>query len=229
MLRSQFEEQLSDLHHQFYEMGTEVSESIHKSVRSFIEHNRTLAQEVINYDPTINEKEIELEKRSFELIALQQPMAGDLRMIITVMKASSDLERMGDHSVSIAKATINLKGETRIPQVEEAIDYMSLKVQKMVDNVLKAYVKQDATRARKVADTDEEVNKLGARIHDQAIASMQEDPETIIAGNDYIKVSSYLERIADYVTNIAEWIVYLETGKITELSTANEEVTPENE
>jgi len=227
MLRSQFEEQLHSLHHQFYEMGTDVSESIHKAVRSFIEHNRELAQEVISYDPTINEKEIRLEKKSFELIALQQPMAGDLRMIITVMKASSDLERMGDHSVSIAKSTIALKGETRIPEAEEAIDYMSLKVQKMVDNILKAYVKQDAQRARKVADTDNEINVLAQRVHDIAIKSMQENADTIIAGNDYIKVSTYLERIADYVTNIAEWIVYLETGKITELSTANEELVEE--
>jgi len=227
MLRSQFEEQLNDLHRQFYEMGMDVSESIHKAVRSFIEHNRELAQEVLSYDPSINEKEIQLEKKSFELIALQQPMAGDLRMIITVMKASSDLERMGDHSVSIAKSTIALKGETRIPEVEEAIDYMSLKVQKMVDSVLKAYVKQDADRAKKVADMDEDINGLSERIHDKAIASMQENPETIVAGNDYIKVSSYLERIADYVTNIAEWIVYLETGKITELSTSNTELVGE--
>ena len=110
MLRSQFEEQLEKLHNQFYEMGTAVNRSIRQSVRSFVEHDKTLAQEVIENDSTINELEVSLERKSFEMIALQQPMASDLRRIITVMKASSDLERIGDHAVSISQATINVKG-----------------------------------------------------------------------------------------------------------------------
>ncbi|SKA03554.1 phosphate transport system protein [Pilibacter termitis] len=222
MLRSQFEEQLTNLHNQFYEMGTVVSEAIHKSVRSFVDHDRKIAQEVIDNDTTINEMEIHLEKKSFEMIALQQPMASDLRSIITVMKASSDLERIGDHAVSIAKATINLKGEERMPEVEAELAEMSEKVKKMVDEVLAAYVSGDVEAAKRIAKYDERVNELFEKVHRHAIRGMQQNVEAIIAGNDYLHVATFLERIGDYVTNIAEWIVYLSTGKITELAPSND-------
>ncbi|MDR2464933.1 MAG: phosphate signaling complex protein PhoU [Streptococcaceae bacterium] len=222
MLRSQFEEQLSKLHNQFYEMGTDVSTAIHKSVRAFVDHDRKLAQEVIDNDEKINELEIHLEKKSFEMIALQQPMASDLRTIITVMKASSDLERMGDHAVAIAKATIHVKGEERIPDVEALISDMSEKVKKMVDAVLQSYISGDVEMAKRIATRDEEINDLFNIIHRLTIREMKENVDTIIAGNDYLRVASFLERIGDYVTNIAEWIVYLSTGKITELSANND-------
>lgn len=119
MLRTQFEEELLNLHNQFYEMGMMVSSAVHKSVKAYINHDKKLAQEVIDRDIEINDMEVKLEKKSFEMIALQQPVTTDLRMIITVMKASSDLERMADHAVSIAKSTIRLKGETRIPEIEK--------------------------------------------------------------------------------------------------------------
>ena len=105
MLRTQFEEELLNLHNQFYEMGMMVSSAVHKSVKAYINHDKKLAQEVIDRDIEINDMEVKLEKKSFEMIALQQPVTTDLRMIITVMKASSDLERMADHAVSIAKST----------------------------------------------------------------------------------------------------------------------------
>ncbi len=125
MLRTQFEEELLNLHNQFYEMGMLVSSAIHKSVRAYVKHDKEIAQEVIENDEAINNMEVRLEKKSFEMIALQQPVTTDLRMIITVMKASSDLERMGDHAVSIAKSTIRVKGETRIAEIEKEISDMS--------------------------------------------------------------------------------------------------------
>ena len=121
MLRTQFEEELLNLHNQFYEMGMMVSSAVHKSVRAYIKHDKILAQEVIENDININNMETRLEKKSFEMIALQQPVTTDLRMIITVMKASSDLERMADHAVSVAKSTIRVKGQTRIPEIEKEI------------------------------------------------------------------------------------------------------------
>ena len=99
MLRTQFEEDLLNLHNQFYEMGMLVSKAIHNSVQAYVKHDRRLAEEVIAQDEMINQLEVRLEKKSFEMIALQQPVTTDLRRIITVMKASSDLERMGDHAV----------------------------------------------------------------------------------------------------------------------------------
>lgn len=223
MLRTQFEEELLNLHNQFYEMGMMVSSAVHKSVRAYIKHDKILAQEVIENDININNMETRLEKKSFEMIALQQPVTTDLRMIITVMKASSDLERMADHAVSVAKSTIRVKGQTRIPEIEKEISDMSDYVKKMVDNVLVAYVKTDEKDARTIANMDQRVNDYFNRIYNATIKNMQENPETVISGTDYLNVASYLERIGDYVTNICEWIVYLATGKITELNTNHNE------
>lgn len=224
MLRTQFEEELLNLHNQFYEMGMMVSSAVHKSVRAYIKHDKILAQEVIENDININNMETRLEKKSFEMIALQQPVTTDLRMIITVMKASSDLERMADHAVSVAKSTIRVKGQTRIPEIEKEISDMSDYVKKMVDNVLVAYVKTDEKDARTIANMDQRVNDYFNRIYNATIKNMQESPETVISGTDYLNVASYLERIGDYVTNICEWIVYLATGKITELNTNHNEI-----
>jgi len=222
MLRSQFDQQLLELHNQFYEMGKDVSKAIHKSVTAFIDHDRKKAQEVIDDDVNINEQEIKLEKKSFEMIALQQPVSTDLRNIITVMKASSDLERMGDHAVAIAKSTIRVKGETRILEIEDEIKEMSRLVEEMVDQVLTAYLQHDQKKAREIAEGDVGVNKAFDRIHRHTIRAMKADTETIVAGNDYLQVAGYLERIGDYVTNVSEWIVYLQTGKISELSPSND-------
>ncbi|ELA97788.1 phosphate signaling complex protein PhoU [Enterococcus faecium] len=224
MLRTQFEGELLNLHNQFYEMGMMVSSAVHKSVRAYIKHDKILAQEVIENDININNMETRLEKKSFEMIALQQPVTTDLRMIITVMKASSDLERMADHAVSVAKSTIRVKGQTRIPEIEKEISDMSDYVKKMVDNVLVAYVKTDEKDARTIANMDQRVNDYFNRIYNATIKNMQENPETVISGTDYLNVASYLERIGDYVTNICEWIVYLATGKITELNTNHNEI-----
>lgn len=204
MLRTQFEEELLNLHNQFYEMGMMVSSAVHKSVRAYIKHDKILAQEVIENDININNMETRLEKKSFEMIALQQPVTTDLRMIITVMKASSDLERMADHAVSVAKSTIRVKGQTRIPEIEKEISDMSDYVKKMVDNVLVAYVKTDEKDARTIANMDQRVNDYFNRIYNATIKNMQENPETVISGTDYLNVASYLERIGDYVTNICE-------------------------
>ena len=218
MLRSQFEEDLLNLHNQFYEMGMLVSKAIHRSVRAYVNHDKELAKQVIEHDEEINNLEIQLEKKSFEMIALQQPVTTDLRRIITVMKASSDLERMGDHAVSISKSTILVKGQTRIPKIEKEISDMSDSVKKMVDNVLVAYVKMDQQDAKMIAAMDERVNQHFRDIYDHTIEAMKANQDTVISGTDYLNVAQYLERIGDYVTNICEWIVYLATGKITELN-----------
>lgn len=195
MLRTQFEEELLNLHNQFYEMGMMVSSAVHKSVKAYINHDKKLAQEVIDRDIEINDMEVKLEKKSFEMIALQQPVTTDLRMIITVMKASSDLERMADHAVSIAKSTIRLKGETRIPEIEKEISDMSDYVKKMVDNVLIAYVKTDQKDARMIAQMDDRTNEYFDSIYKHAVEAMKANPETVISGTDYLHVALSLIHI----------------------------------
>ena len=222
-MRRLFEDELNDLHVRFSEMGMMVNEAIYKSVKAFINHDKQLAREVIADDHKINERETDLERKSFELIALQQPVSTDLRVIVTIMKASSDLERMGDHAVSIAKSTIRVKGNTRVPDIEKDIADMADKVKQMVEEVLDAYVKEDRKKAIKIADEDVAINAYSDNIYDDCIKEMQRDSETVVGSMDYMLVASYLERIGDYVTNICEWIVYLRTGKVVELNSNAQE------
>ena len=217
MLRSQFEEDLEKLHNQFYAMGQEVLSQINRTVRAFVTHDRDLAKEVIEEDAEVNGYEVKLEKKSFEMIALQQPVSQDLRTVLTVLKAVSDLERMGDHAVSIAKATIRMKGEQRIPAVEEEIKKMGRDVKNFVEAALELYLNGSVDQAYEVAAMDEKINHYFDSIRDLTTEEIRKHPEAIVTGRDYFQVISFLERIGDYAKNICEWVVYFETGKIIEL------------
>ena len=217
MLRVQFEEDLEKLHNQFYAMGNEVLSQINRTVRAFVTHDRELARQVIEDDAEVNDYEVKLEKKSLEIIALQQPVSQDLRTVITVLKASSDLERMGDHAVSIAKATVRMKGEIRIESVEDAISKMGRDVKNFVEETLNVYLNGNVDQAYAVAALDEKINEYFDDIRDLATEEIKQNPELIVTGRDYFQVISYLERIGDYAKNICEWVVYFETGKIIEL------------
>lgn len=218
MLRSQFEVELGKLHNQFYAMGNEALGQINNTVRAFTTHDRELAKEVIEADKKINEFEVKLEKKSLEIIALQQPVSTDLRTVITVLKATNDLERMGDHAVSIAQATIRMKGEVRILVVEEEIKKMGREVRKLVENALELYLNNGSVeQAYEVAAHDEVINDFYDSIQELTTEEIKKNPESLVAGRDYFQVISFLERIGDYAKNICEWVVYLKTGNITEL------------
>lgn len=218
MLRAQFEVELGKLHNQFYAMGNEVLGQINNTVRAFTTHDRELAKEVIEADKKINEFEVKLEKKSLEIIALQQPVSTDLRRVITVLKATSDLERMGDHAVSIAKAAIRMKGEIRIPIVEEEIKNMGKEVRRLVESSLDLYLNSgDIETAYEIAASDEIINEYYSKIQELTTEEIKKNPDSLIAGRDYFQVLTYLERIGDYAKNICEWVVYLRTGDITEL------------
>lgn len=217
MLRVQFEEDLEKLHNQFYAMGNEVLTQINRTVRAFVTHDRDLARQVIEDDAEINEYEVKLERKSFEMIALQQPVSQDLRMVMTVLKAVSDVERMGDHAVSIARATIRMKGELRSKVVEEEISKMGREVKDFVEATLELYLKGDVETAYEVATRDEKINEYYDRIQELATEEIKHNSDLIITGRDYFQVINYLERIGDYAKNICEWVVYFETGKIVEL------------
>lgn len=217
-MRNTFEEQLNNLHLRFSEMGMMASEAIMKSVKAYVNHDKALAKEVIENDRFINKREVDLEKKSFEMIALQQPVTSDLRMVVTVLKASSDLERMGDHAVSIAQETIRVKGKTRIPEIEKDIADMGDLSTGIVEDSLEAYLKEDSDMAREVADQDGDIHREGKQINDASIKAMQESVDNVLSGSSCMLVESYLERVSDYATNICEWVVYLNTGHVVELS-----------
>jgi phosphate transport system protein len=221
-MREVFTAELNELHTHFTEMGLLVNQAVEQAVQAFVNHDRDLAQQVIDQDQKINQSELTLEEKSFELIALQQPVTTDLRVIMTIIKASSDLERMGDHAVSIAKSTIRVKGQTRVPAIEQALAEMATTARGMLSAALTAYVQEDEPRARQIAAEDEQVNQAFQAIYQNCIQEMQQHPETVIGATDYLLVATYLERIGDYVTNLCEWVVYLKTNHLVELNNHNE-------
>src|SRR5699024_8107156 len=154
----------------------------------------------------INELEHQLEQESIQLIALQQPVTGDLRKIITVMKACADLERIGDHAVSISKSTIRVKGNKRKTTVEDKISLAGDKVKRMNQDIIEAYVQYDSEKALEIAKRDDEIDDLADQIRRDSIEEMKKDSELVLGATDYILVSTYLERMGDYITNISEWI-----------------------
>ncbi|AZP04596.1 phosphate signaling complex protein PhoU [Jeotgalibaca ciconiae] len=219
-MRRTFDGELQSMHGQFTKMGLMVNENILRAVKAFINHDKNLAMEAKKKDKDINEIEVAIENFCFQLIALQQPVSSDLRSIVMVMKASSDLERMGDHAVSIARSVIRVKERhnKRIPEVEAKIAEMAEIVKSMVEQVIDAYVRVDEEDAYRIAQIDSEVDKHFVEINHYCIKQMAMDPEVVPGGSDYIAVAGYLERIGDYVTNICERIVYLKTGEILELN-----------
>ena len=216
MLRTQFEEELNKLHNRFYSMGTQVSAQLNKAIRAFVSRDTELAQEVITGDLDINAQEVRLEIKSFEMIALQQPVSGDLRTIITVLKASSDLERMGDHAASIAKVVSNLNEKDIELGVESDISKFGERVKMFVDASLNAYIQGDDVRAREVVKWDEDIDVMALEIQETVISAMREDSNAVEVGKDYLMTLMHLERIGDSAKNICEWIVYLKSGELVE-------------
>jgi phosphate transport system protein len=217
MSRHVFEEKLDTLHRKLMSMGTLVEEAIHKAIKSLVERDVQLADEVIESDKLINQLEQEIEMGCFQLIALQQPVGGDLRRLGTMLKLVTDLERMGDHAVAISKTTRRLMAE---PYIKPLIDIpiMADNVKAMVRDSLNAFIAKDQTAAEEVAARDDVVDKLFSKIFRDLIDVMTKHEHSISQGTHLLLVAQYLERIADHVTNICEWIIYMNTGQMTDLN-----------
>lgn len=216
-MRTIFDEKLAEIHRDLLQLGRMVNDTIYKSVKGLVNHDAVIAQQVIDGDEKINQKENEIDRKSYEIIALQQPNASDLRRVLAVMRASSDLERMGDHAASVSETTIRVKGKKRDEDLEHIISQMGEKITSMCTDIIDAFVEFDVDKARTTAKRDKEVDELYLSLRLAAVKLMKQDPDSVLAAADYSFVGMHLERIGDYVKNIAEWIVYLDTGKITDL------------
>lgn len=217
MTRSQFEERLSNLHQQLLTMGIMVEEAVYKAVKSLVDKDVCLARTIVEGDKGVNEAEIEIEKACFSLIALQQPVGRDLRKIATTLKVATDLERMGDHAVSIAKTTLFLKNEFYAKPLID-IPKMGQLVQQMVRDALEAYIEMDEQTAIMIAKQDDEIDAYYKMIFADLTELMSEDRALVNQATHLLLTAQFLERIGDYVTNICEWIVYSTSGKRIELN-----------
>lgn len=216
-VRRAFEKRLNKLHQHLLAMGLMVDAAIYKAIKSLVDKDSEYAQEVIEGDEIINTMESQIEQQSFELIALQQPVGSDLRKIITMLKVATDLERMGDHAVSIAKMTIRLKNVTYAKPLID-IPAMADVVKEMVHSSLNAYVSTNVEAAKEIANRDDQVDEYFSKIYADLIALMINDSQHIKQASQLLLVAQYLERIGDYVTNICEWIIYLKNGYLVELN-----------
>lgn len=212
MARQTYDQALSDLQQEILKMASLVEEAIYKAVQSLAKQDVVLAQQVMDGDELIDQMEIDIEDRCLRLIALQQPIARDLRIISTAIRIISHLERMADHARHIARTTIRLDGQPLIKPLVD-IPRMAILAQKMLKDSIDAYVRLDVDLAEQIGRDDDAVDALYSQVFRELLTYMMEDPRTIGQATHLIFVGRYLERIADHAQNIAEWIIFLVTGE----------------
>lgn len=212
-----FEKKLRDLGISLLKMGELVEASIAKAVQSLKEQDIALAEKVIAEDDIIDDLEVKIEEDCLILIATQQPMAKDLRKVATLFKMIVDLERMADYATDIAKVVLRIGSQ---PLVKPLVDIprMAAITQKMVKDSLDAYMQEDVALALRMAEQDDEVDKLHGQIFRELLIIMMENPKTITQATNLLFVSRFLERIADHATNIGEEVVFLATGEKRDLN-----------
>jgi phosphate transport system protein len=207
-----FQEELDKLKATLLEMANLAEESVDQSVEALLERSAEKAAAVLEADDRIDALELRIDDMVTNLLALQAPVAGDLRLIIMALKISNALERVGDHAVNIAQAVRFLLEGTptrTLPEIEEMVSLAT----DMLNDSLDAFVRRDTALAREVRERDDRVDRLHESTFRILLTHMMEDPRSISACMDMLLVSRNLERIADLATNIAEDVVYMVEGR----------------
>ncbi len=203
-----FQEELDALKERLLAMGGLAEERVRASVQGIKDRDRPAVDAVISGDEPINELHMEIDDRCFKLLALHQPMAADLRVIVAAVKINTDLERVGDLAVNIAEA-----GQRYLqhPPVKPLIDIprMGELAQKMLRDALDAFVRRDMALAETVLTADDTLDALKTQIFRELLTYMLQNPETIEAALDLILISRHLERIGDHATNVAEDVIFI--------------------
>jgi len=217
-VRSALETQLRDLNRDVLQMGRLVSGMVEKAVRSLAQQDAALAQQVIDQDDEVDRMLIAIEMRCLQVMALQQPMARDLRAVGSSLKVVTDLERVADHATDIAEVTLKLAGE---PLIKPLIDIprMADLAQQMVREALEAFVQQDEAAARTMIARDHDMDALYRAVFDELVEMMERDPGVVRQATYLLHVAGWLERIGDHATNLGEWIIYQLTGELNDLNT----------
>jgi phosphate transport system protein len=215
-IRTTFHKRLREIQDEVLVMGSMVEKALISSVKALKERDLELAQQIITDDLKVNQKRFEIEEKCIQLIATQQPMASDLRTIISALSIVSEVERIGDHAEGIAKIVLMIGDE---PPLKPLIDIprMTEKTVDMLHRSLDTFVRSDADTARKIVPEDDEVDNLYDQVFRELLTFMAEDPKAITRATRLIWVAHNLERSADRVTNICERVVYMVTGKMEEI------------
>jgi phosphate transport system protein len=208
-----FDQELEELKSQLLLMGGRSEAVIQKAVEALRRRDAALAREVLDDDKAIDRLEIAMDERCVGLLALHQPMAGDLRFITAALKISNDLERVGDHAVNIAGSALRL---AELPALKPLVDIprMAQMAAGMLRDALDAFVRRDAATARRLCLRDDEVDDVNRQLFRELVSFMIEDPATITRAMELILVARNLERVADLATNVAEEVVFIAEARI---------------
>lgn len=208
----QYEEDLQQLRARVLEMGGLVERQITDAMISLIERNSPLAQEVIMRDHTVNYLDVAIDETSTKLLALHQPAARDLRFIVTSVRISTDLERVGDIARNICERAMELNQE---PPLKPYVDLprMSEWARSMLRDSLDAFIREDTELALQVCQRDDFIDKLTSQIFREMLSHMTQDPQNVSRAVRVLFLAKYLERIADHATNIGEMVIYMVKGK----------------
>jgi phosphate transport system protein len=212
MSQRHFQEELDRLKAELVGMAGQAERAVDLAVQALLERDPERARHVVEGDDEIDDAELHIEERALHLLALQQPMARDLRLITAAIRISTDLERVGDHAVNIAEIVHFLAAAPALPVVPE-IEEMTRVATDMLSDALNAFVRGDAALARAVLARDDRVDELHESNFRILLTHMMEDPRKITAGMDLLLISGNLERIADLATNISEEVVFLIEGR----------------
>lgn len=217
MTRGSFDTNLQELHNDLLRMGSIVEKQIYECIEALVNQDEAQANKVIDNDDLVDELQREIEGKCIKLIATQQPLALDLRNIFTTTKIVTDLERMADHAVDIAKITKRLKGEKYIKQLIDIPKAADI-VKEMIKQALDAYVEGNVEKAYAVCKMDDKVDALYKQVFAELLGLMVKDSSTVNQATQFLFVCKFLERVADHVTNICEWTIYLVTGDQVDLN-----------
>ncbi|MFW6252379.1 MAG: phosphate signaling complex protein PhoU [bacterium] len=215
--RRQLDERLSELYQEILRMGALVEEALRKAVLALKTDDQQLADTVRSEDAQIDAMQIAIEDLCMHIIALEQPVATDLRELITATKLASELERIGDHARHIARRVNRLPKELLAIAVP-GIDEMANVGVSMLHDSLSAYVAQDEAQAREVAEKDDEIDAAHRKLYQSLIAIMRDRPEWIEHGVELMFLNRYMERLGDHVTNMCEWVIFARSGEHVELN-----------
>jgi len=207
-----FHDELSQVKVRLLTMSGEAETALRLAVEALLERNPEKAREVIDGDRVIDGMEVEIEEVCIDLLALQQPMARDLRMLVAAIKIANDLERVGDHAVNLAQSAERLNEKRAIAPEPEIVEMARL-ARDMLADALEAFVRGDSVAGREICRRDDKVDALNRSVFRILLTHMMEDPHSISAGLELFLVSRNLERVADLATNIAEDVVFLVEGK----------------
>jgi phosphate transport system protein len=216
MFRGTFERELQKLQNRLLALGSEVSDNVVSAVRFLEQRDPIGAQRLIAADQEVNNKRIEIMSDALTLIATQQPMAGDLRLIASIIEITGELERINDYSKGIAKNSLMI-GSDPMPDVLEHMPEMAARTRDMLRRALEASSQRDADLARDIPKADDEIDDLFNLTYRAMLEYVGQNPEAYQVINNLEWALHNLERAADRVTNICEWVVYMVTGKYVEM------------